>query len=340
VKKGHVWIGIGISLALVVYLFSRVDYRQLWLSMATADVTLLLVAGTLLAGTLVMRAWRWQYLLKPLKRVEFSNSMSATCIGLMANMILPIRLGEIVRAMVLGYREGIDKSASLATVVVDRLLDGFTILFILVVLLLVVPLPLDQGWQRKLRWGGLLFFSVYLGAFALLFYLHRSPSRMLHGVRRLGSGLPAPWVDSLCRFLGSFSVGLQSLNRTENLGQIVVTSLILWGLVGVYNFLVVRAFALYLPVTVGFLLLVAQAAAVMIPSSPGFVGTHHAATFACLSLWGVSSETALGVALVMHAIGYFLTIAIGAIYLWVVGISLRDISHPDRVNRGVASTNT
>lgn len=339
-KQAHVWIGIGISLVLVVYLFSGVDFGQLWLSLASADVPLLFAAAALLVGTLVLRAWRWQYLLKPLKRVGFSNSMSATSIGLMANMILPIRLGEIVRAVVLGYREGIDRSASFATVVVDRLLDGFTILFILVVLLLVVPLPLDQEWERRLRWGGLLFFSLYLGVFALLFYLHRSPSQALHGVRRLCSGLPTRWVDSLCRFLESFSGGLHTLDRTENLGQIVVTSLILWGMMGVYNFLVVLAFELNLPLTIGFLLLVTQAAAVMIPSSPGFVGTHHAASFACLSLWGVSPETALGVALVMHAIGYFLTIAIGAIYLWVVGISLRDFSHPDRVNRGVPSTST
>ncbi len=338
-KHGQVWIGIGISLALVVYLFSKVDYGQLWLSLASANVALLFAAATLLAGNVVMRAWRWQYLLKPLKSVEFSNSMSATSIGLMANMILPIRLGEIVRAMVLGYHEGIDGSASLATVVVDRLLDGFTILFILVILLLVVPLPLDQGWETKLRWGGMLFFSVYLGVFALLFYLHRSPSQALRGVRRLGSRLPVRWMDKLCRFLESFSGGLHSLDRTENLGQIVVTSLVLWGLIGVYNFLVVRAFELYLPLTVGFLLLVTQAAAVMIPSSPGFVGTHHAASFACLSLWGVSPERALGVALVMHAIGYFLTIAIGAIYLWMVGMSLRDFSHPERVNRGMPPTN-
>jgi glycosyltransferase 2 family protein len=340
VKQGHVWIGIGISVALVIYLFSRVDYSRLWRSMASADVALLLGAATVLAGTLVIRAWRWQYLLKPLKRVRFTNSMSATAIGLMANMILPIRLGELVRAMVLGYREGIDRSASFATVVVDRLLDGFTILFVLVVLLVAVPLPLDQGWEKKLRWGGLLFFSVYLGVFALLFYLHRFPSQVLHVVQRQGSRLPARWVDGICRFLESFRAGLHSLDRTENLGQIVVASLILWGLVGVYNFLVVRAFELHLPLSIGFLLLVAQAAAVMIPSSPGFVGTHHAASFACLSLWGVSPETALGVALVMHAIGYFLTIAIGAIYLWVVGISLRDFSHPERVNRGVPSINS
>jgi uncharacterized protein (TIRG00374 family) len=336
-KHGHVWIGIGISLALVIYLFARVDYGQLWQLLATANLSLLLIASVLLAGTLVIRAWRWQYLLKPLKSVRFSNSMSATCIGLMANMILPVRLGEVVRAVVLGHREQIDKSASFATVVVDRLLDGFTILFILVVLLIVAPLPLDEGWQQRLRWGGMVFFLLYGGVFALLFYLHRAPTQMLRYVRRFCAGLPTRWVDRLCHFLGSFGEGLHTLDRTEYLGQIVVSSLVLWGLVGVYNFLVVLAFQLHLPLTVGFILLVAQAAAVMIPSSPGFVGTHHAASVACLSLWAVTPEASLGVALVMHAIGYFLTIAIGAGYLWAAGLSMRDIGQPDQGLPGTPS---
>jgi uncharacterized membrane protein YbhN (UPF0104 family) len=90
--------------------------------------------------------------------------------------------------------------------------------------------------------------------------------------------------------------------------------------------LVVLAFQLRLPLTVGFLLMVFQAFAVMVPSSPGFVGTHHAATVACLSLWGVSPEVALSVAVVMHAVGFFLTIAIGASYLWVSGLSLHDVT--------------
>jgi uncharacterized protein (TIRG00374 family) len=277
-----------------------------------------------------MRAWRWQYLLKPLKSVRFSNSMSATAIGLMANMILPARLGEIVRAVVLGQRERIDKSASFATVVVDRLLDGFTILFILLVLLLVAPLPFDQGWQQRLRWGGMAFFLLYGGVFALLFYLHRAPTHVLQGIRHVCSRLPIRWVDQFCQFLESFSEGLHTLERREYLGQIIVTSLILWVSVGIYNFLIVLAFQLHLPPTVGFILLVAQAAAVMLPASPGFVGTHHAASVACLSLWGVAPEAALSVALVMHAIGYFLTVAIGAGYLWALGLSMRDLGQPDR----------
>jgi glycosyltransferase 2 family protein len=340
VKRGHVWVGMGVSLALVVYLFSRVDYGQLLRSLASADGPLLLVAAAMLAGTLVIRAWRWQYLLKPLKNVGFSDAMSATSIGMMANMILPLRLGEIVRAAVLGYQAGIDRSASFATVVVDRLLDGFTILLILAILLLTASLPLDQGWEEKLRWGGGLLFVFYLGVFALLFSLQRFPTQVLSRLRRLCSWLPTRWVENLCRFVESFGGGLHTLGRTEYLGRIVVTSLMLWGLTGLYNFLVVLAFGLNLPLTVGFLLLVTQAAAVMIPASPGFIGTHHAASFACLSLWGVGPETALSVALVIHAIGYFSSIAIGAIYLWVVGISLRDFSHPARVNPGVPSTNT
>jgi uncharacterized protein (TIRG00374 family) len=338
VKQGHVWIGVGISLLFLGYLFSKVEYHQLWRSLASADIPLLLLAAVVFGGTLVMRAWRWQYLLAPIKHVRLSSSMAATSIGMMANMVLPMRLGEIVRAVILGHHEQLDKSATFATVVVDRLLDGFTLLFILAVILLIAPLPVDQDWQRRLQWGGIAFFLLYFVVFALLFCLYRSPARVLQQMRRLCVGLPARWVDRLCRFLESFSDGLQILDRTEYLAQIIVTSLVLWGLMGAYNFIMVLAFQLDLPWAVGFILLVAQAAAVMIPASPGFVGTHHAASVACLSLWGISPEAALSVALVMHAVGYFLTIAIGAIYLWTVGLSMRDLGRLERAIPGTPAS--
>jgi uncharacterized membrane protein YbhN (UPF0104 family) len=144
---------------------------------------------------------------------------------------------------------------------------------------------------KRLRWGGMAFFLLYGGVFTLLSPAPCADSRA-PGCERLCSRLPTRWVDRFCQFLASFSEGLHTLDRREYLGQIIVTSLILWGLIGVYNFLVVLAFQLHLPPTVGFILLVAQAAAVMLPASPGFVGTHHAASVACLSLWGVTPEAA------------------------------------------------
>jgi uncharacterized membrane protein YbhN (UPF0104 family) len=126
--------------------------------------------------------------------------------------------------------------------------------------------------------------------------------------------------------LEGFSGGLQTLGRWDSLGQIVVASALLWGAIGLYNFLVLLAFQLQLPLAVGFLLLVFQAFAVMLPSSPGFVGTYHAASVACLSLWGVQAETALSVVLVMHALGFFTTIAAGFVCLWAIGLSPRDLT--------------
>ncbi|MBI3330232.1 MAG: flippase-like domain-containing protein [Nitrospinae bacterium] len=328
-RQVWMWTGLGISLAFLVYLFAGINYGHLWISLASANVSFLLPAGVLMGGTLAIRAWRWGYLLKPLKPVSFPSLMSATSIGLMANMVLPARLGELVRAFVLGHREHLDKSASFATIIVERLLDGFTILFILAVLLLLAPLPLGQGIERTLRWGGLVTLLVYVGVFTFLLYLQRSTARTVRGVQRVCARLPVRYVDKLCRLLESFSGGLQTLRQREYLGRIIVGSAALWGAVGVYNFLIVLAFQLQVPLTVGFLLLVFQAFAVMVPSSPGFVGTYHAASVACLTLWGISTEMALGVALVMHALGFFLTVGTGFICLWTAGLSLRDLTWAD-----------
>jgi uncharacterized protein (TIRG00374 family) len=323
------WLGVSISLGLLAYLFSRIDYRHLLQALASANIAFLLPAAGLILVTLVIRAWRWQYLLMPLKAVSFPSLMSATAIGLMANMILPARLGEIVRAVVLGHREHLDKSASFATIVVERLLDGMTILSMLAVLLLWVPLPVGEGLGRALRWGGLVTLMVYLGVFAFLFYLYRATAQATGIVQRACLWLPTRYTDRLCQLLQSFSCGLHTLGRRQYLGQLIVGSAALWGVIGLYNFLVILAFHLQLPLTVGFLLVIFQAFAVMLPSSPGFVGTYHAASVACLTLWGVSSEVALSVALVMHALGFFLTVGAGFICLWAAGLSTRDFNRKD-----------
>lgn len=327
-KQGHMWVGIGISAVLIVFLFSRVDYGQLWVALTSADLRLLAIASLSLASTFAIRSWRWQSLLQPIKRVRFATLMTATSIGLMANMIFPARLGEFVRALVLGRQARIETSTSLATIVVERVYDGLTILLILAALLLFASLPLSEGWIRTLQWGGLLSLLGYLGVCAILYYLHRATAHAVLGMKRLGRFMPRHWPGKLSDLLTSFSHGLQAFHQRKSLGRIIFSSILLWTVISCYNFLVVLAFHLPLPLTVGFLLVVFQAFAVMIPSSPGFVGTYHVASVVCLRLWDVSEEVALSVALVMHAITFLLTIGMGFGYLWSVRGSLREFVMP------------
>jgi uncharacterized protein (TIRG00374 family) len=306
-----------------------VDYGQVWLAMTSADLRLLGMAGLSLVSTFAIRSWRWQSLLQPIKQVRFSTLMTATSIGLMANMIFPARLGELVRALVLGRQERMETSTSLATIVVERIYDGLTILLMLAALLFFVPLPLSESWVRTLQWGGMLTLLGYLGVCAMLYYLYRATAHAVSGVRRLERFLPRQWPEKLGGLLASFSHGLLSFSRRKSLGRIVFSSILLWTVVGLYNFLVVLAFHLPLPLAVGFLLVVFQAFAVMIPSSPGFVGTYHVASVACLKLWNVTDEAALSVALVMHAMTFFLTIGMGFGCLWSVRGSLREFIRPN-----------
>lgn len=350
-KQRNMWIGLGISLVLLLLLFFRIDYAafwaavtsaswpsgqifrpridfgRLWMALGSADRTCLVLGGFLLLGNLAIRAWRWGYLLRPLKAIGFSSLFSATSIGMMANNLFPARLGELVRAFILGQREHLDTSASFATIVVERVLDLFSILFIMTLLLSTIPLPIEAGLARALRWGGVVgFILVTLGLYLFVRYLHRSTAQAMRGIRRVCSLLPQRWATALYGVLESFSTGLQTVGQGESLGQLIVGSAALWSTIGLYNFFVVLAFELQLPLAVGFFLLVFQAFAVSVPSSPGFVGPYHAASVLCLSLWGVQTEAALGVVLVMHALGYLITIAAGLCCLWAVGLSPRDLT--------------
>src|SRR5258706_258627 len=99
--------------------------------------------AALTVGEVLIRAWKWQVLLEPIKRCSFLTLNSATLIGLFANTVLPARAGEFVRAYAGARMERIPYSTSFATVVVDRLLDGLTVSAIFVLALVFQPLP-DQ----------------------------------------------------------------------------------------------------------------------------------------------------------------------------------------------------
>ena len=117
-----------ISTLFLILAFNRVNLYELKDTLETANYIYLIPAVLLTILSLWIRAVRWGYLLQPVKKININSLFSATAIGLMANNLLPARLGEFVRAYVIGKKELISKSASFATIVVERIFDGLTIL--------------------------------------------------------------------------------------------------------------------------------------------------------------------------------------------------------------------
>jgi len=322
----RLWIGIGISLVFLVILFRQIDGRQVLAAFRSMDYRYLLPSVLLTFVSYYMRAIRWHYLLLPQKPTRLANLFPATIIGYMANNLLPARLGEFVRAYVLAEKEKIDTSAVFATLVLDRLFDGFTVLLILVITFFTVRLPAGmEQVQEGLKLGGYITLGLYLFVIVFLTLLKRRTHSTLTLVGRLLRPFPPRISEKVIPLLGSFIAGIRLSSRPVELVMLVVSSLVIWATAIWPVDLVLTSFGIDLPVTASMLIMVFLVFAVMVPASPGFVGTYHAACVYGLLAFNVQREKALSVALVMHGIGFFPVILAGFYFLWRDNISLRSV---------------
>nr|WP_298437730.1 lysylphosphatidylglycerol synthase transmembrane domain-containing protein [Geobacter sp.] len=317
------WLGLAVSFALIFILFRHVDSRQLLAALRSVDPRYLSLAVFATFLGYFFRALRWKYLVKPLKKAAFGNLFSATLVGYMANNLLPARLGEFVRAYALAQREQIDGSAVFATLVLDRLLDGFTVLLLLLIALFGVRFPAGgEAAQKGLVVGGWVTLGIYLAAIVVLAFLKRNTTGTLRFLETCLKPFPRRFAERIIPLVGAFIGGIRLSTRPRDLWALCWTSLVTWGIATVTVDFVLRAFAISLPLTASVFILVLLVFAVMVPASPGFIGTYHAACTYGLLAFGVEREMALSVAIVVHAVNFFPVIAAGLLCLWRSRITL------------------
>jgi uncharacterized protein (TIRG00374 family) len=326
--KRHVWLGILISAGLILIIVWNVDLHESARALASADFRWVMFALVVLGVSLVLRAWRWRFLMEPVKLIKTIRLFSAMMIGFMGNMLLPARIGEFIRAYVVGKTQRVSASASLATVVVERMLDGFTLLAFLVITVMLIHFPEgSESLSKHIRTAGWLAFGLYFGVFVLCVFLrlHRDPTRRF--VMAALFFLPGKWRDRVGKLLDAFVHGLEVVKGGRHLVPILGLSVVAWCLQSVSNWLVLLAFHLDLSLSAAFFLVAIQAFGVMIPSSPGFIGTYHAATILALAAYGIGREVALSVSIVMH-LTFFIPVSLtGFVCLWVENLSFSDIAH-------------
>jgi uncharacterized protein (TIRG00374 family) len=285
-------------------------------------------------GSLVTRAARWQGYFLPRRRVPFNPLFGTLAISYMASTFLPLRAGELVRAVFLGQRERLAIPGIVGTILLEKLFDFLAIGVMLLLLLFLTPLP------EAARVAGASIASVILLGFAFVVALAvwREPTLKLIGVaeRTLPDGLGkrlrlrhaalhfAEGTDSLrVPSLWVLLLGWTAVTWAFSLGSTLAGALAL----GVNPGLAGLMFVVVLTST-------GQA----VPSSPGYVGVYHAASVLALTAFGVDAATALGIALVTHAFSYGSLVVAGLVALWTGGYTLADLLRGVRSPSAVSTT--
>jgi len=321
------WVGIAISAFFLFLLFRKIDLDKLIAAFGEMDYRFIPPALALTFVSYYLRAVRWKFLLAPIKRTRLCNLFPATLIGYMANNLLPARLGEFVRAYSLGQKEGIATSAVFASLVLDRLCDGFTVLLVLLITFFTIRLPAGmEQIQKGLVTGGYLTFALYLGVIAFLVLLKSRTEWTVRLLSRIVAPVSGSLAEKVAHQLRSFISGIRIPGEPSGLAAILASSLLIWASAIWPLDLMLRSFGVELPAAASMFLMVFLVFAVMVPASPGFVGTYHFACVTALSAFQIGSEKALSIAIVMHGMSFFPVIAAGLFCLWRDKLSLKKLS--------------
>jgi len=304
------WVGLLVSLAFMAVALRGLDFEHFWAALREANYWWLLPGIGVYFITVWVRTWRWRSMLEHIKPVPTARLFPVVVIGYMGNNVYPLRAGEVLRSYVLRRNEGVPMSASLATVVLERLFDGLVMLLFVFVTLPFAPLP---PAFRLLVIGFSLLFGVALLVFMLLAARPERMGRLYAlAVDRL---LPTRWRPAVHGLFDKFIVGLQSLRSPRELMTILLTTVLIWLGETLKYWFVMHAF----PFEVSFIVLMLMTAVVnlatTIPSAPGYVGTFDVPGIAVLQQFGVPQALATGYTLVLHVALWLPITVLGAVFM-------------------------
>ena len=318
-------VSFGISAVLLFAVLRAIDPARVAAALGTADWRVIPVAVALYFVGVWIRSARWGLLL-PQQSVPTSTLFRTLVVGFTANNVLPVRMGEVARAYLLARWCGVPYGSTLASLVVERILDGLSLALLLLVSLTVLP---SRAPGYLLAAGALAGAGFCAGGLLVAVAAWRS-SAILRVTRWVARPLPRGLAGLVERLATSFAGELAFVRGRHRLGMILGLSVLAWCLELGLFYVLMLGFALPASLPLAFLVGSAANFATLVPSSPGYVGTFDGALIKVLTdSAGVAIDPALAgaYALVVHATLFLPVIILGTLVLWRSHMSFRQITH-------------
>jgi len=310
-KSPLFWIGLLVSLGALFLAFRGLDWEEVGRALRDANYLLFLPAAVVMFFSLYFRAIRWGVLFHPRTDLRVGALMGTMNVGYSVNNILPLRVGELVRAYLVGEAEKVSTAHALSTIVVERVLDVLAVVLMLVLLLPFIDVP---AWAATPALVAGVVFLILAVLLATLSLARRWAMTMVDKGARL---LPARYQPRLRQAAESVMEGFGVLNKPAVLAQGVGWSFASWFCSVLMMFIVQRALGLRLGFEAAAFVVATTSLAMLVPASPGYIGTFELVTIKGLeNVFDVSNSTAAGYALVQHAFLYLAPLIIAAVYLW------------------------
>lgn len=284
--------------------------------------------------TAFLRSIRLGIIISPVVKINQKGLFPVICTGNMFNILLPLRIGEVVRAYLISAKGNVPLSSSIAMIFLERLLDLFFILVVLGLVFFNIYLP---AWVVSTGYSFFIGFIVLL--FPIFFLCYRSEA-ILNLLKPLTKRLPKRIKDRLEAYIQTFIDGLGIVRSKKMIFYVVVLTAGIWALTGLGLYSMFFILNLQLPLICAYVIMVLTALGVSIPIAPGYIGNFHYANILALSLFNMPKDIALAYSVVSYLLGICIILLLGIIFLPAMPLSIKEINAQLRYRNTKDSANS
>ena len=313
-----------LALALVAWFLRHANIGDVWTQVRHARMDLLILGFIFVMATYWARAIRWQYLLAPVGHTKFRTVLRTTVIGFAALAILPARVGDVLRPYLLARREGLAITATMATVVMERVLDLITVLALLAVYVwgFTGDSPLPDRLLNPVKVSATLAAALSVVLMIVMWVLATHPERIGTLAAAAARILPGRLSERVGHLTTTFSAGFAATRDPRALVLAMLWSFPLWLAIAAEAWAVTVAFGIDMPFAGTFLLQALLVIGVAVPT-PGGVGSYHEAyRIGVTTFFGAPNDRAVAAAIVTHAISFVPVVLLGVVFMAQDGLSV------------------
>lgn len=307
--------------ACVYYALHGVDRTEVAAELRALPLSGVLLYLLTLAVTHLFRAWRWEFLLRPVGvSVPLRRLLPISSVGFMAILALPLRLGEFVRPYYVAREGHVRMSTALGTVAVERIVDGLCISILFFGAYLVSA---GDVFSPELRFGAWLSLLGFVGltTFLVLALVRTETTLRLFLKFSLLSTFAPARAEKVADRIRSIIHGFRVLGDGKNLALFLVHTVAYWGCNGFGMWVLARQMDLPISLGAAFATMAFTGVVLSLPNAPGLVGQFHAGIKMALTAYlpaAVVNTKGFAYAVVLHGLQTVWYVALGVISLPLV----------------------
>jgi len=312
-------LGILISIVLVYLSVRGIKLQDVFRDLKNIQLSYVISFILLVILMQLLRSYRWGVILQPMEKIDQFSLFSITSVGFLAIAAIPARLGELARPYLISQRSSIKMSSALGTILVERVLDSFTVLTIAVIVLFLTELP---PWMII---SSIIFFLLATAMFCFILFLILRRDTALKFINIILNKLPGKLANKIDELIHHFIDGFQIVTNIKLLLYLFFLSVLIWLVDVLAIYMLLLSFGFTLPVIASFVLMIILIVGIAIPAGPGYIGNWHYACVLALSFFSIAKAEALSFAVVYHFLSMIIVVVLGAVFLPFNKFSISDM---------------